>query len=150
MDERNSIGSFQGPEEGTMTTGLLIAESDPELRGIYDRLSSMLGYQVETAADGVECWSKLQTRSPDALVLDVHILWGGGDGVLACLRDDADGAVSPAVFVTGDDAPDVLSRRFGVPSGRCFQKPYRLTAILDSVRGVITAERQFETPGGLE
>lgn len=129
-----------------MTTGLLIAESDPELRGIYDRLSSVLGYNVETAADGVECWSKLRDRSPDALVLDVDILWGGGDGVLACLREDADSAEAPAVFVTGDDAPDVLSRRLGVPPGRCFQKPYRLTAILDSVRAVVAAEREFETP----
>lgn len=129
-----------------MTTGLLIAESDPELRGIYDRLSSMLGYDVETAADGVECWSKLRARSPDALVLDVDILWGGGDGVLACLRDDADGAEAPAVFITGDHEPDVLSRRFGVPPGRCFQKPYRLTALLDSVRAVVADERPSQTP----
>lgn len=129
-----------------MTTGLLIAESDAELRGIYDGLSSMLGYHVETAADGLECWSKLRARSPDALVLDVDILWGGGDGVLARLQEDADGAVAPAVFVTGDDAPDVLSRRFGIPTGRCFQKPYRLTALLDSVGSVVAAERQIETP----
>lgn len=129
-----------------MTTGLLIAESDPELRGIYDRLSSMLGYHVETAADGVECWSKLRARSPCALVLDVDILWGGGDGVLARLREDADSAVAPAVFVTGDDAPDVLSRRFGIPAGRCFQKPYRLTALLDSVSNVVAVDRQFATP----
>lgn len=76
-DERSSTGSFRGPKEGMMTTGLLIAESDPELRGIYDRLSSMLGCHVETAADGVECWGKLRACSPDALVLDVDILWGG-------------------------------------------------------------------------
>lgn len=135
--QRSSTGSFQGPKEGTMTTGLLIAESDAELRGIYDRISSVLGYQVETAADGLECWSKLRACSPDALVLDGDILWGGGDGVLACLREDADGAAAPPVFVTGDDAPDVLSRRFGVPTERCFQKPYRLTAILDFVRTVV-------------
>lgn len=65
-----------------MRAELLIAESDAELRGIYDRLSSMLGYQVETAADGLECWSKLRDGSPDALVLDVDILWGGA--AMAC------------------------------------------------------------------
>lgn len=129
-----------------MTTGLLIAESDAELRGIYDGLSSLLGYHVETAADGLECWGKLRARSPHALVLDVDILWGGGDGVLACLREDAGGAVAPAVFVTGDHAPDVLSRRYGIPAGRCFQKPYRLTALLDSVGSAVAAGRQFETP----
>lgn len=126
-----------------MTPNLLIAESDAELRDIYDRLSSALGFHVETAADGLECWSKLCARSPDALVVDVDLLWGGGDGVLACLRDGFEGAPVPAAFVTGDHAPDVLSRRFGIPTGRCFQKPYRLTALLDSVRNVVAAARPF-------
>lgn len=127
-----------------MTTGLLIAESDAELRRTYDRLSSVLGFRVETAADGLECWTKLRAHSPDALVVDVDILWGGSDGVLACLRESFDGALMPTVFVTGDDSPAELSRRFEVPIGRCFQKPYRLIPLLDSVCGVVAAERPFE------
>ncbi len=39
-----------------MRTGLLVAEPDAELRRIYARLSSVLGFRVETAADGLECW----------------------------------------------------------------------------------------------
>ena len=126
-----------------MRTGLLIAEADAELRGIFDRHSSALGFDVQTAADGLECWAKLQARAPDALVVDVEIPWGGGDGVLACLREHSDGTMAPAVFVTGDDRPEVLSRRFGIPLGHCFQKPFQLSRLLDSVRAVVAAGRQF-------
>lgn len=131
-----------------MTAGLLIAESDPELRGIYDRLSSALGMRVETSADGLDCWTKLRARRPDALVVDMEIRWGGSDGVLACLREDSDGAPAPVIFVTGDDRPDVLSRRFGIPQGQCFQKPFRFGALLDCVCAVVAAARQCEASAG--
>ena len=131
-----------------MRTGLLIAEGDAELRSMYDRLSSALGLSVETSADGLECWTKIRARRPDALVVDMEIRWGGGDGVVACLREDSDGTPVPAIFVTGDDRPDVLSRRFGIPLGQCFQKPFRFGALLDSVCAVVAATRQCEARTG--
>lgn len=116
-----------------MRTDLLIAEADAELRSAYGRLFSEVGLRVETAADGLECWTKLRGCSPGALVVDMEILWGGGDGVLARLREDRNGAVTPIVFVTGDDPPMVLSRRVGIAVGSCFQKPFRMSRLLDSV-----------------
>ena len=131
-----------------MRTGLLIAEADAELRRIYDRLSLMLGFHVETAADGLECWTKLRACSPEALVVDVEIPWGGGDGVLARLREDCDGGATPAIFVTGEEQPEVLARRFGIAAASCFQKPFRVVALLDSVCAVIAAGRQGEARAG--
>jgi CheY-like chemotaxis protein len=122
-----------------MRTGLLIADADADLRRIYDRMSSILGFHVETAADGLECWTKLRARIPDALVVDVEIPWGGGEGVLVRLREDSIGAKAPAIFVTGEERPEDLSRRFGIPLGRCFQKPIQLTRLLDSVCAAIAA-----------
>lgn len=116
-----------------MKTDLLIAEADAELRKAYGCLFAEVGLRVETAADGLECWDKLRSCSPGALVVDMEILWGGGDGVLARLREDRDGAVTPVVFVTGDDTPIVLSRRVGIAVGSCFQKPFRMSRLLDSV-----------------
>ena len=116
-----------------MRTDMLIAEANAELRRAYGRLFSEVGLRVETAADGLECWTKLRGCSPGALVVDMEIPWGGGDGVLARLRDDHDGAVIPVVFVTGNDPPMVLSRRAGIAVGSCFQKPFRVSTLLDSV-----------------
>jgi CheY-like chemotaxis protein len=132
-----------------MNTGLLIAEPDAELRRIYSRLSSVLGFHVETAADGLECWTKLRALSPDALVIDAEIPWGGGDGVLACLREhDSRGAGAPTVYVMGDDPPEALSSRFDIPAGQCFQKPLQLAALFDSVCNGISAGSSQCAPRG--
>ncbi len=124
-----------------MSTDLLIAEEDAELRELYDRLPFVTGCQVQTAVDGLDCWNKLRARSPDVLLINLEIPWGGGDGVLARLRED--GIELPAVFVTGDESPEVLSRRTGVPVGMCFQKPFRLSALLNLVGRAVAGRRSM-------
>lgn len=129
-----------------METGLLIAEADDALRWVYERQSVLLGFQVETAADGLECYSKFRVRSPEALVIDVEIPWGGGDGVLACVREDSGLTTVPAVFVTGDDPPEVLASRFGIPPEQCFQKPFSLRSLLKTISTVVAANRLSDVP----
>jgi DNA-binding response OmpR family regulator len=120
-------------------TAVLIAEADPQLCGSYERMFAGSGLRIETAADGLDCWTKLRAGSPDALMVDVGLLWGGSDGVLARLREDSDAAVNPEIFVTGDDSPEVLSRRAGIEVGRCFQKPLEMGTVLNSICDVFAS-----------
>ena len=62
-----------------MKTAVLIAEADPKLCGSYERMFAGSGLRIETAADGLDCWTKLRTDSPGALMVDVGLLWGGMD-----------------------------------------------------------------------
>ena len=126
-----------------MRTDVLIAEADTNLCGAYERMFAGSGLLVETAADGLDCWSKLRARCPDALMIDVDLLWGGSDGVLARLREDSDEAVSPEIFVTGDAPPEILSKRAGVAVGRCFQKPLEISAVLDSICNAFSSDAEI-------
>ena len=126
--------------EIAVRTDVLIAEADANLCGSYARMFAGSGLLVETAADGLDCWSKLQASSPDALVVDIDLLWGGSDGVLACLREDTDVAVNPAVFVTGNDSPELLSRRAGIAVERCFQKPIEMGTVLNTMSDVFASD----------
>ena len=126
-----------------MRTDVLIAGADAKLCGTYERMFAASGLLVETASNGVDCWSKLRVSHPDALILDVNLLWGGSDGVLACLREDFDEAVIPEVFVTGDDPPEILSKQVGVAVGRCFQKPLKLSMVLDSICEVFSSDAEI-------
>ena len=53
-----------------MKPTLLIAQSDAELRDAYRRFLTGRGYDVETAADGLDCLEKLRRVAPAVLVLD--------------------------------------------------------------------------------
>ena len=71
-----------------MKQRLLIADRDAELCEVYRRFLTERGYEVETSTDGLDCLAKLRQVTPAVLVLDLELLWGGGDGVLAWLREE--------------------------------------------------------------
>lgn len=112
---------------------LLIAEADAGLRDAYHLICSARGFDVQTSDNGVDCLNKLGEALPQALIVDLDIPWGGGDGVLACLRQRFVDSSRPFVIVTGVDAHREISQRTGVPSRCCFAKPFRMSAVLDLI-----------------
>lgn len=114
-----------------MRTRLLIADGDELLLGLEDRFFSARGFEVETAASGVECFERMRRFPPDVAIIDAHLPWGGGDGVLAAMQDDPSLACIPVVLLDGADlgweatAPETVMHH-------C--KPVSLATLLDSVR----------------
>ena len=138
-----------------MRPTLLIAESDAELRGVYRRLLSECGYDVETAADGLDCLEKLRRLTPTVCVLDRELRWCGADGVLAWLREErATSGVSVVLTATACYPPDVAVD-IEPPVVQFLPKPFGLAALLESVRGLLAragrkgpfnSNRVFATP----
>ena len=124
-----------------MYASLLIADADSKLSQLYVQFFSEFGFEVETASDGLECLDKLRQFKPHVLILDLDMPWGGGDGVLARMREDADLPRVPVVLVTGDSPPLDLAERSRVPAVCCFQKPFRLGALLDRLRSTASRNR---------
>src|SRR5205823_2779004 len=62
---------------------VLIADSDRGLARLCRRALEGSGSAVETAADGLECLSRLRAFRPNLLVLEPELPWGSGEGVLA-------------------------------------------------------------------
>lgn len=74
--------------EAMMSVRILIADSDGFLMATYREHLSHHGAVVSTATTGLACIDRLREFTPDVLVLDPTILWGGGDGVLALMHED--------------------------------------------------------------
>jgi len=73
-------------------------------------------------------------KAPDMLLLDFDMLWGGADGVLACLRDRPELLLQIRfVAATGADSPADLSACSQLPPANCFQKPVSPEAILGAL-----------------
>ena len=119
-----------------MENRLLIADGDPELSDLYQRFFSRNGYEVETAGGGLECLDKLRSRQHKYVILDLGIPWGGGDGVLACLREEFPLRSHPHVVVTSNPYFEAGPEQDQHPVVGRFQKPCRLTALLDCIRSV--------------
>ncbi|MEI9952785.1 MAG: response regulator [Pseudomonadota bacterium] len=52
---------------------LLVVEDDPEMRSVVSFTLRNYGYDVREAATGAEALSQIQTRTPDAMVLDLGL-----------------------------------------------------------------------------
>ena len=124
-----------------MKPTLLIADSDAELCDLFKRFLIKRGYDVETASDGLDCLAKLRRATPAAVVLDLELRWGGGDGVLAWLREERPGAavILTATAGRGLEASDILEP----PVLGLLPKPFTLSALLEKVRSAVARGQEL-------
>lgn len=116
-----------------MKPSLLLAEGDAELRDVYSRFLRKHGYDVAVAGNGLQCLQHLRQNDPDLLVLDLELIWGGGDGVLGWLREDAAHAGLPVVLIaTAGRMPSAAEAR-QPPVVEFLAKPFALAALENSV-----------------
>ena len=119
---------------------VLIAASDAATRIHLADGVSHGGYQVETAHDGVECVRKLRFFRPEVLILDLELLWGGYDGVLAFLREEYVGHDVPTVILVGRMPEHRVAAMVSPPVVRYVRKPITcggLIATIQQCRGAI-------------
>jgi DNA-binding NtrC family response regulator len=117
-----------------MKPTLLIADGDAELCELYQFCLTKCGYKVATASDGLDCLEKLHRVMPAVLVLDRDLHWGGGDGVLAWLREEGAPFRVPVVLTATDSYPPVVAEAVQPPVVTFLPKPFALAALLESVR----------------
>lgn len=130
-----------------MKTHLLIAESDAKLRDYYRRFLTKCNFEVETAADGLNCLEKLRQIRPPVLVLDQELRWGGGDGVLAWMRENCFQYEVAVVLTATAGSSAAAAVDFNLPVYRFLSKPFALKALLESVRAAVAESRQEEPAG---
>ena len=117
-----------------MNTTVLVAESDAELRDIYRKFLGGRGFNVRAAACGLECLAKLRQEVPAVLVLDLALPWGGGDGVLAWLREEGLRSEVAVVLTSTIGAPRAVAEDTEAPVVTSLAKPFTLAALLQSVQ----------------
>jgi DNA-binding response OmpR family regulator len=123
-----------------MTPTLLVAEGDGELRGIYQWFLTDRGYQVEIAADALECLAKVARSSPAVIVLDWELRWGGGDGVLAWLREEHASSPIPVVLTGTAGYSAIAGAALASPVNQVLPKPFALTTLLAAVRAALAGQ----------
>ena len=126
-----------------MTQTLLIADGDSELCDLYRQFLTQHGYEVETTSDGLDCLRKLRQVKPAALVLDLELLWGGGDGVLDWIRKESPSHAIPIILTAG--YPQMLAGFSKPPVMSYLPKPFALTALLESIGSAISRQGRRET-----
>lgn len=123
-----------------MRPTVLIAETDLEFADILGRLLARQGYEVGIVADGLNCLNRLRASPCQLLLLDLDLPWGGGDGVLAVMRDDPGLARVPVVVTSAAHAEHILP-----PVVKALCRPFALSDLLAGIRAAMTQHRPTST-----
>lgn len=93
-----------------MKKRILIVEDDAILRTALMHKLEHEGYEVLTAADGVEGLDLFNTERPDALVIDIMLPKKNGADMLDDIRALPEGRDTPAIILTNADDLGYVAR----------------------------------------
>src|SRR5258708_27671000 len=123
---------------------LLIADGDAELCDLYRLFLTKRGYEVELSSDGLDCLRKLRQVTPAAIVLDLELRWGRGDGILAWLREKYPAHGIPVILTAKPGYPQAFASFIEPPVVDHLPKPFGLTILLEKVRSAVSEKIQRE------
>jgi DNA-binding response OmpR family regulator len=113
------------------TAVVLVVDDNAFIRDLVTE--TLASFTVVQAASGPEGFAALKARSPDVVLLDVH-LGGEIDGIEICRQIRAEADAPPVIFLTG--AADPATVEAGYAAGACgyLTKPFSPLELLDSIR----------------
>ncbi|WP_430453300.1 carbon storage regulator [Rhodopirellula europaea] len=78
---------------------ILVAITNADERRRYADAFRSAGYRASEATDGLSCLSALRSDAFDMLVIDQHLIWGSGDGVIEVMHHDTSMEQVPVVLL---------------------------------------------------
>ena len=114
---------------------LLVVDDEPNIVELLSASLRFAGFEVETAAGGLEGVETARTYRPDLLVLDVMMPGLDGFGVVRRLRQE--GVRTPVVFLTAKDATEDKVQGLTLGGDDYVTKPFSLEEVVARIRAVL-------------
>jgi DNA-binding response OmpR family regulator len=120
---------------------VLIVEDDAAIIELLRFLLEQEGLEVEVAHDGLEALDKMETFSPDLVLLDLRLPKLEGMDVLWEMRQNPRWNNVPVVIISVDSSPQTMLQgwRLGVDS--YFIKPFDPDELIRVVRRILSVSR---------
>lgn len=125
---------------------LLLADDDPELTQMLKEYLEALGFQIETAADGIQALKRATESDFDLIILDVMMPGRNGLDVLRELRTVK---VTPVLMLTarGEDVDSIVGLELGADD--YLAKPCNVRVLEARIRALLRrSELRVDTEAG--
>ena len=131
----NLLRSNFTPRTGPATLRILLVDDDWDIRQLLAEQLTAAGYEVATAADGVEMRRQLAKATTDLIVLDLNLRYEDGLSLCRELRVKAD--QTPIIMLTARTEP--VDRVIGLEMGAddYLAKPFEPRELLARIRSVM-------------
>lgn len=117
---------------------ILMADDEEDILSVMSKKIAKEGYQVVTAKDGKEAWEKIQSESPDIILLDLTMPRMDGFQVLKNLRENPPSAKwQPVIIVSARRELEDMQKGFSMEADHYISKPCTVADILKAIQLMI-------------
>ncbi len=119
------------------TAKVLVVDDEPEITDIVQTFLTESGYSVDVLNNPRDAVTKAKQFKPDVILLD--IMMPGADGYTVCqwIKNEAELAHVPVIFLTGKDRSDDQGRSFKAGGDMFIKKPFSCERLLEIVNIVV-------------
>lgn len=114
---------------------ILVVDDEVSMRDLISTALDFIGFDVRTAADGLDALNTAARFAPDLIVLDVNM--PRMDGWECCRRMRESGNHTPVIFLTARDETDDTITGFEVGGDDYVTKPFHLPELIARVNAVL-------------
>ncbi len=111
---------------------VLVADDDPAIRMLVQRVLVRQGYEVTTANDGADAIVQLDQNRFDLLVLDLMMPRVDGFAVLRYIQENDPDILACTIIASAVPESEVL-KRFDVPVYRVHSKPFDMQRLISDI-----------------
>jgi carbon storage regulator CsrA len=131
----------EGESNGPVHHRALVVEDDDNERELLAGYLRMSGFDVDTAADGLQAMVRMTEHSPHVVLLDMRMPRCDGRQTVSAIRSNPDFRDLKLFAVSGCD-PDEMNVSLG-PNGvdRWFSKPLDPKTLVEALRDALQTER---------
>lgn len=122
---------------------VLIAEPNYLLATAYAEALAGSDFEIRLASSGLDCIGMLRVFQPKVLVLNLDLLWGQGEDVLALLRSDVNMPAAEVILLCDRDSCAYASMMQQLQIRHCLRKPVPLSGLKALILDLMTS-RQAE------
>ena len=116
---------------------ILLVEDDPDIQTVTSlALASFGGYSVKVCGSASEAIESAAAFAPDLILLDVMMPGMDGVATLSALREIAEMASTPVVFLTAKVQPQDVARYKELGSLAVIRKPFEPAALVETIQGI--------------
>ncbi|MBI5369428.1 MAG: response regulator [Planctomycetes bacterium] len=127
---------------------ILLVEDNASNRKLFTDILEYQGYTVVQACDVGEALRCLAVVRPDLVLTDIQVPGGGGELLLARVRDDPSLAATPVIAVTAYAMPGDRERLLAIGFDGYIGKPIQVLQFIQDIQALLSAREGAATAAG--
>src|SRR5690606_18963768 len=125
---------------------VLVVEDDPSQALFAESVLNGAGMQAQVVSVTSEVMDAMEQLRPDLVLMDLHMPGLDGAELTGMISAHADFALTPVVFLTGDDDPERRFEALDLGADDFLRKPVRPKHLISAVQHRIARARALQGP----